>query len=205
MSSSPLPALPDARLAAGAARHQGHFSVETVQQLLTDSYRLLSEHARVHRHLVLLAERLTTERLDALAHVQGAPGKALARVLFVCGHNAGRSQMAAALLTARAGGRVAVSSAGTEPAAEIEPYVARVLLEAGLDLGDACPKPLTSKVVEAADVVHQGLRRHLPGGARPPVPGLARRRPRRRPDRRRTDLRDEIDAHITELLDSLLR
>ncbi|MER5462868.1 hypothetical protein ABT010_19725 [Streptomyces sp. NPDC002668] len=53
MSASPLPALPDARLAAGAARlaarHQGHFSAETVQQLLADSYQLLAEHARVYR------------------------------------------------------------------------------------------------------------------------------------------------------------
>ncbi|MFC9620111.1 three-helix bundle dimerization domain-containing protein [Streptomyces sp. NPDC056930] len=77
MSVSPPPAWPDERLSAGAARlasrHQGHFSVETVQQLLTDSYRLLAENARVRTHLVVLAERLTAERLDALAHTQ-APG-----------------------------------------------------------------------------------------------------------------------------------
>ncbi|MFI1396075.1 three-helix bundle dimerization domain-containing protein [Streptomyces sp. NPDC020681] len=208
MSASPIPALPDQRLAAGAARlaarHQGHFSVETVHQLLADSYRLLAEQARVQTHLVLLAERLATDRLDALAHVQGAPGKALARVLFVCGHNAGRSQIAAALLTARAGGRVAVSSAGTEPAPEIEPYVAQVMLEAGLSLGDAFPKPLTSEVVEAADVVvTMGC-----GDACPVVPG---RRyldwpvadPDGAPVEAVRDIRDEIDAHITELLDSL--
>ncbi|MFF3243710.1 three-helix bundle dimerization domain-containing protein [Streptomyces sp. NPDC002870] len=210
MSASPLPALPDERLAAGAARlaahHQGHFSVETVQQLLTDSYQLLAEHARVHTHLVLLAERLTAERLDALAHVQGAPGKALARVLFVCGHNAGRSQMAAALLTARAGGRVAVSSAGTEPAAEIEPYVAQVLIEAGLSLSDAYPKPLTSEVVEAADiVVTMGC-----GDACPVVPGRQYldwpvADPEGAPIDAVRNIRDDIDAHITELLDSLPR
>ncbi|MES4909058.1 MULTISPECIES: three-helix bundle dimerization domain-containing protein [unclassified Streptomyces] len=98
MSASP-PALPDERLAAGAARlathHAGRFAAETVQTLLADSYRRLAATARVHTHLVVLAERLTAERLDALAHVQGAPGPGLPRVLFVCSHNAGRSQLAA--------------------------------------------------------------------------------------------------------------
>lgn len=87
-SASPLPALPDERLAAGAARlasrHSGRFSVETVQLLLTDSYRRLAEPARIHTHLVVPAERLTGERPEALAHVEGSPGAGLPRVLFVC-------------------------------------------------------------------------------------------------------------------------
>jgi hypothetical protein len=60
---------PDDRL---ATRHTGHFSVETVQGLLADSYRRLAATARVHTHLVVPAERFTAERLDALAHVPGA-------------------------------------------------------------------------------------------------------------------------------------
>ncbi|MFI8282448.1 low molecular weight phosphatase family protein [Streptomyces albidoflavus] len=128
MSVSPPPAWPDERLSAGAARrasrHQAHFSVETVQQLLTDPYRLLAENARLRTHLVVLAERLTAERLAALAHTRTPGPGAAVRVLFVCGHNAGRSQMAAALLAHRAGERVVVPSAGTDPAAEIEPHVA---------------------------------------------------------------------------------
>ncbi|MGP4091791.1 arsenate-mycothiol transferase ArsC [Streptomyces sp. KR55] len=208
MNASPPPVLPDQRLAAGVARlalrYRGHFSAETIQQVVTDSYERLAEHARVRTHLVVLAEHLATERLDALAHIQGAPGVGLPRVLFVCGHNAGRSQMAAALLAHRAAGHVVISSAGTLPAAEVEPVVAQVLTEAGLDLTNAFPKPLTPEVVQAADiVVTMGC-----GDACPVVPG------RRYLDWPVTDpegapitvvrgILDEIDAHITELLDSL--
>jgi protein-tyrosine-phosphatase len=206
--ASPPPVLPDERLASGIARlavlYRGRFSPETVQGLVIDSYDRLAEHARVRTHLVVLAEHLTTERLDALAHVHGAPGSGLPRVLFVCSHNAGRSQMAAALLTHRAGGHVVVSSAGTHPATAVEPAVAQVLAEAGVDLTDAFPKPLTDEVVQAADiVVTMGC-----GEACPVLPG------RRYLDWPVTDpegapiavvrgIRDEIDAHITELLASL--
>ncbi|MFF1447470.1 low molecular weight phosphatase family protein [Streptomyces sp. NPDC058274] len=112
--------------------------------------------------------------------------------------------MAAALLAHRAGGHVIASSAGTHPAAEVEPLVAQVLTEAGVDLADAFPKPLTDEVVQAADiVVTMGC-----GDACPILPG------RRYLDWPVTDpegaslvvvrgIRDEIDAHITELLASL--
>lgn len=75
------------------------------------------------------------------------------QVLFVCVHNAGRSQMAAALLEHHAAGRVAVRSAGSAPASEIHPAVVRVMQERGLDLAGASPKALTDESVEAADVV----------------------------------------------------
>jgi arsenate reductase len=75
------------------------------------------------------------------------------QVLFVCVHNAGRSQMAAALLEHHAGGRVAVRSAGSAPASEINPAVVEVMRERGLDLTGARPKALTDESVEAADVV----------------------------------------------------
>ncbi|MCL7425385.1 low molecular weight phosphatase family protein [Streptomyces sp. YS415] len=208
MTASPPPVLPDERLASGIAslalRYRGRFSPETIQRLVTDSYECLADHARVRTHLVVLAEHLAAERLDALAHVQGAPGSGLPRVLFVCSHNAGRSQMAAALLTHRTQGHVTVSSAGTHPAAEVEPAVAQVLSEAGVDVTDAFPKPLTDEVVKAADIViTMGC-----GDACPIVPG------RRYLDWPVTDpedapitvvrgIRDEIDARITELLDSL--
>ncbi|MGW5347294.1 three-helix bundle dimerization domain-containing protein [Streptomyces sp. HUAS TT3] len=68
MSTSSSPSLPDQRLAAGAARparrYAGHFAPETALGLLPDSYSRLAEHARVRTHLVVLAERLTAERLD---------------------------------------------------------------------------------------------------------------------------------------------
>ena len=74
-------------------------------------------------------------------------------VLFVCVHNAGRSQMAAALLDDLAGGRVTVRSAGSEPADRINPRVIAAMEEIGLDVSRELPKPLTGDAVRAADVV----------------------------------------------------
>ena len=74
-------------------------------------------------------------------------------VLFVCVHNAGRSQMAAGLLKLRSQGRIDVRSAGSTPAEEINPAVVDVMQELGIDLGEEFPKPLTDEVVRAADVV----------------------------------------------------
>ncbi len=75
------------------------------------------------------------------------------RVLFVCVHNAGRSQMAAALLDQAARGRVLVASAGSQPASEINQAVVQAMAEIGLDLSREFPKPLTGEQVQAADVV----------------------------------------------------
>ena len=74
-------------------------------------------------------------------------------VLFVCIHNAGRSQMAAALLDHEAAGRVRVTSAGSAPATEINPAVVRAMAEVGLDLSRELPKPLTGDHVQAANIV----------------------------------------------------
>ena len=74
-------------------------------------------------------------------------------VLFVCTHNAGRSQMAAALLDQQAAGRVHVTSAGSQPAAELNPAVVQAMVEIGLDISREFPKALTADKVQAADVV----------------------------------------------------
>jgi arsenate reductase (thioredoxin) len=74
-------------------------------------------------------------------------------VLFVCTHNAGRSQMAAALLGHRAAGRIRVTSAGSQPADQLNPAVVQVMAEIGLDIAREFPKPLTTDKVQAADVV----------------------------------------------------
>ena len=74
-------------------------------------------------------------------------------VLFVCVHNAGRSQMAAALLERQSEGRVEVRSAGSEPAATINPAVLAAMSEVGIDLAGRVPKLLSDKAVRAADVV----------------------------------------------------
>ena len=74
-------------------------------------------------------------------------------VLFVCTHNAGRSQMAAALLDHEAGGRLRVTSAGSQPASQLNPAVVQAMAEIGLDISREFPKPLTADKVEAADIV----------------------------------------------------
>ena len=74
-------------------------------------------------------------------------------VLFVCTHNAGRSQMAAALLDHQAHGRVRVTSAGSQPASQLNPAVVAAMAEIGLDISREYPKPLTPGQVQAADVV----------------------------------------------------
>ena len=74
-------------------------------------------------------------------------------VLFVCTHNAGRSQMAAALLDHQAAGRIRVSSAGSQPASRLNPAVVQAMAEIGLDISREYPKPLTGDKIKAADVV----------------------------------------------------
>jgi arsenate reductase len=74
-------------------------------------------------------------------------------VLFVCTHNAGRSQMAAALLDREAAGRVRVTSSGTQPADEVNPAVAEAMAEIGIDIARQIPRRLSTGQVEAADIV----------------------------------------------------
>jgi len=100
-----------------------------------------------------LTGRFAADRLAATAHTQGVFVSEIPEILFVCVHNAGRSQMAAALLNHAAAGRVHVRSAGSTPADQINPAVVRAMDELGLDISHEFPKPLTDDVVQAADVV----------------------------------------------------
>jgi arsenate reductase len=126
-------------------------------------------------------------------------------VLFVCVHNAGRSQMAAGLVKLRSGGRIHVRSAGSTPADEINPAVLEAMAELGVDMSEEFPKPLTDEVVRAADVViTMGC-----GDACPIYPG------KRYEDWELTDpagqelevvreIRDEIDERVQKLIGELL-
>ncbi len=126
-------------------------------------------------------------------------------VLFVCVHNAGRSQMAAALLDSRAQGKVHVRSAGSEPADRINPAVVEAMREIGLDLSKEFPKPLTDEFVREADVVvTMGC-----GDACPIYPGK-RYEDWDLPDPAGLDLaavrpiRDEINRRVSQLLAELV-
>lgn len=88
-----------------------------------------------------------------MAQADGRLDRGVPEVLFVCVHNAGRSQMAAGLLQARAAGRVSVRSAGSAPAGSLNPAVVEAMSEVGIDIRQELPKPLTDEFVRAADVV----------------------------------------------------
>jgi arsenate reductase (thioredoxin) len=125
-------------------------------------------------------------------------------VLFVCVHNAGRSQMAAALLDRRAGGAVHVRSAGSDPAEGLNPAVVEAMSELGLDISREFPKPLTDEFVQAADVViTMGC-----GDACPYYPGKRYldwdlEDPAGKPLATVRRIRDEIDDRVQALLQEI--
>ncbi|MDQ3353081.1 MAG: arsenate reductase ArsC [Actinomycetota bacterium] len=130
----------------------GTFAPETVKRYVGDSRGRWTD-ARVTTYLPIMIERFARQRLRALAKVEGKTVPDVPEVLFVCVHNAGRSQMAAALLDHHAQGRVLVRSAGSAPADQVNPAVIAAMDELDIDLSKEFPKPLTDEVVQAADVV----------------------------------------------------
>jgi arsenate reductase len=135
-----------------ADEFEGIFSPETIERYVAESVDLLGD-SRISDFVPVLAYRFARERLKALGQAEGAIVKAQPEVLFVCVHNAGRSQMAAALVRLRSQGRLHVRSAGSDPAAELNPAVVEAMAEIGVDMDEEFPKPLTDEVVRAADVV----------------------------------------------------
>jgi arsenate reductase len=132
---------------------QGMFGRETVERFARESFASLLETAEVTTFLPLFADRFTRDRLSALAQADRLILKDRPEVLYVCVHNAGRSQMAALLTSRLAGGRVNVRSAGSDPADRVNPLVVQAMTELGLDMSAEFPKPLTDEVVRAADAV----------------------------------------------------
>jgi len=188
-----------------AEEFAGVFSPETVDECLQEAAVTLMSQARIETHIAVFAERFARERLGAAGQAEGAIVKEVPEVLFVCVHNAGRSQMAAALLDRHAKGGVHVRSAGSTPADEINPAVVQAMGELGLDLSKEFPKPLTDDVVDAADVVvTMGC-----GDACPVFPGK-RYLDWELPDpagktlEEVRSIRDEIDRRILQLLEELV-
>jgi len=194
----------DRAVASLADELKGVFSVETVARFVEESIELLGE-ARVTEFLPVLAHRFARERLRALAQAEGSIAKEVPEVLFVCVQNAGRSQMAAALLNHRAQGKVHVRTAGSAPAEHIHPEAVAALAELGIDLTQEFPKPLTDEVVRAADaVITMGC-----GDACPIYPGKRYRDwevgdPAGQELPRVRAIRDELDARVQALLDELV-
>jgi len=188
-----------------ADKFAGIFNAETVERYVLESYTALLRTSTVTTHLASRTTRFASDRLTALAQAKGSIESPVPEVLFVCEQNAGRSQMAAVLANHLGKGRVHVRSAGSAPSRELNPTVAAVMAELGLDLSEEFPKPLTDDVVQAADVViTMGC-----GDACPVYPG------KRYQDWDLTDpaglpivdarfIRDEVRAHVERLLVELL-
>jgi arsenate reductase (thioredoxin) len=149
----------DQRLAlkTAAAQLQNEFAdmfgVETIQRFLQSSYDQFANHATVANFLPLLAERFARQRLRALAKVEGKSSDGKPTVLFLCTHNAGRSQMAMGFFTHLARDRAVAWSGGSEPGNEVNPAAVQAMVERGIDISGEYPKPWTDEIVQAADVV----------------------------------------------------
>jgi arsenate reductase (thioredoxin) len=201
---------PEANLALEtAARNlrqefEGTFSVETIEQFLAASYDQFADRAAVTNFLPLLAERFARQRLHALARVEGRQEDGVPIVLFLCVHNAGRSQMALGWFNHLAGDRAIAWSGGSEPASEVNPAAVQAMAEVGIDIASEYPKPWADEIVRAADVVvTMGC-----GDACPIFPG------KRYEDWVLDDpagldldavrpIRDEIGRRVNELLDQI--
>ena len=182
-------------------KFEGTFGTETVERFLLSSYAELARTSRIQTWLPLLAERFTRERLTALGKVEGTLIDTRPVVLFLCTHNAGRSQMALGYFQALAGDRAVAWSGGSEPGEEVNPTAIEAMAEVGIDISEEFPKPWTDEIVNAADVVvTMGC-----GDACPLFPGK-RYEDWTLPDPHGLDLdsvrpiRDDIKARVEELL-----
>ncbi len=187
-----------------ADEFSGTFGHETIERFLTSSWDQLARSATTLNFLPVLAERFARQRLHALARVEGRADAGVPTVLFLCVHNAGRSQMALGWFTHLAGDRAIAWSGGSEPTSEINPVAITAMAEVGIDISNEFPKPWTEEIVRAADaVITMGC-----GDACPIFPG------KRYEDWEITDpagrdldtvrrIRDEIVQRVRALLESL--
>jgi arsenate reductase (thioredoxin) len=182
----------------------GVLSRETIERFVGESTARYESEAKVATWVPIFVERFTRDRLRALARLEGLIDDGRPAVLFLCVHNAGRSQMAAGWLRRLAGEAVDVFSGGSEPADDINRTAVEVMDEVGIDIAAELPQPWTDDIVRAADVVvTMGC-----GDACPIFPG------KRYEDWELTDpagqpievvraVRDDIEARVRKLMASL--
>ena len=131
----------------------GVLNTETIERFMNDSLDRLMTRASVVQWLPLLAERFARQRLRALTRLETLDTGRVPGILFLCTHNAGRSQMAAAYARHLGGEGVDVFSGGTEPADEVNRAAVAAMAEVGIDIAEAHPHPWTDEIVESVDVV----------------------------------------------------
>ena len=185
--------------------YDGVFNRETVQRAVEQARERLVPVAKFPNFLPILTERFARDQLLAAAQADCKIATTVPEILFVCVHNAGRSQMAAALAKHLSVGKVHVRSAGSQPDQEINPAAIQALAERGIELTEAFPKPLTDDVVHAADVIiTMGC-----GDACPILPGKRNEDwevadPSGQPIEVVRAIRDDIQARVTTLLGQVL-
>ncbi|MGW5854514.1 protein-tyrosine-phosphatase [Micrococcus sp. 2A] len=186
------------------ARYPEVGDVATARTVLAESYATLSATSRHPEMLATTSVRHAADRLRAMAIAQGSIESRHPRVLFVCHGNAGRSQMAAALLENRSAGAVKARSAGTSPAGEIIPTALDAMTEAGIPLHHAYPKGLDEDVLRTTELVvlFDGADPfEIPAGAEvrrwsvPSIRGLGIEQVR--------SVRDALDLQVRELIADL--
>jgi protein-tyrosine-phosphatase len=187
-----------------AKEFAGTFNQETIERFLGTSYDQFAGKATLVNFLPLLAERFAKQRLQAMAKVEGRSAEGKPIVLFLCVHNAGRSQMALGFFNHHAGDHAVAWSGGSEPGEQVNRAAVDAMAERGVDIAQEYPKPWTDEIVQAADVVvTMGC-----GDACPYFPG------KRYEDWELEDpagkdiadvrpIRDEIERRVLELLDEL--
>ena len=185
-------------------RWQGQMNVETIERFMAESIEMVLPSARVTTWVPVLVERLTNDRLRAILRLEADRNDLAPSVLFLCVHNAGRSQMAAGWMRHLGGDRVDVFSGGSEPGAGLNQGAVAAMAEKGIDISGELPQPWTDEFVRAADViVTMGC-----GDACPVYPG---RRyldwelddPAGRSLEEIRPIRDEIERRVRALLEEL--
>jgi protein-tyrosine-phosphatase len=154
LAAAPLEIRPLIRASADRLRADfaGVFGEETIQRYMADSWESLSG-AKVAAFIPLFVERFARQRLRALARVEGVSTDTTPMVVFLCVHNAGRSQMAAGWAQQLGGDSIEVFSGGSDPASEVNPSAIAAMAELGIDISTEFPKPWTNEIVRAADVI----------------------------------------------------
>jgi arsenate reductase len=180
------------------------FGTETIERFLRSSYDQFADGAAIPNFLPLLAERFARQRLKALARVEGKSQDGTPIVLFLCTHNAGRSQMAMGFFQHLAGDQAVAWSGGSEPGVEVNPAAVEAMWERNIDISKEFPKPWTDEVVRAADVViTMGC-----GDACPIFPGKRYEEwtlddPAGQDLEHVRPIRDEIERRVRKVLDEL--
>jgi protein-tyrosine-phosphatase len=139
--------------AALERRWKGRINVETIERFMTESLDMILPNAHITTWIPVLVERLTDDRLRALLRLESNRTHLNPSVLFLCVHNAGRSQIAAGWMRRLAGDRVDVYSGGSAPADGVNQSVVAAMAEKGIDISAELPQPWADEIVRAADVI----------------------------------------------------